>query len=792
MDLFVYDWFYTGYNVYGHCLTDNGEYKLLTVNNFYPYCFYEGEQIPTSSIAPVKITYKKMVSSLNIAEASSYYQIFFKNTNQMNKFVAEHKYKTFMHDIPHLTTFLAQINAKHIGWVRVPDICVNSPDDITIINDRLPYAHPKIMVFDIEVQSSDSGMPQPWRLNDSIEMISIVFHCNKETKTYLLHKMSQKLNLDNTTEILCDGEFGIIDEFFKLIKLENPTILTGFNIYSFDINYIVSRLKLRLRNIPDVSRGLPGYMKLISVDWQSDAYGYNQYDRLVIGGRIILDMYLYFKRLKLDKYSLDFISHKFINEGKNDMDNTEMNNAFKTNNLDKLKLVAQYCIQDSMLVLKLFDKVQMWIDVCEISKITACGIEDIYTRGEQMKLISQCIKECINRNIVLKYQPGNSNWDRYEGAYVLEPEKGIYNKCTVLDFQSLYPSIIIAYNICPSTYISTSPTIPHHNVENHNFRKEPIGMLPQMIKQLLEERKAVKALMKNCGKSTMEYTVYDRRQNALKICANSVYGMMGFKNSRYFGHLPCAESVTTVGRNCLADVIFTIENAYPVKIVYGDTDSCMVWYNSSENMTKQEIIDNSYDICKTITSVLPKPMALQFESYFDKIILLTKKRYILVNDDTILYKGVMNARRDYCKYAKCTYENIIKLIATGETAENILKYIDKQLLKLYTGQYDISDLVIIKSISKDIKAYKTNQPQVIMAKRLIAAGEVISPGTRLEFVFVKEFDAQGDKMRTLDEVKNMNLSIDVQFYIKKQLCTQIEDILSVLGKQDYITTTWLF
>lgn len=791
MKLFVYNWVYNNQStIYGHCLDTDGNYKLVTINNYFPSCYIKAEELPRSSVEILDAVYKQMVTSLDISTSHSFYQVYFRNMKDLNQFVFENRKNIFMHDINQLTVFLANINANHVGWIEIPT--ENTViDNIKFLEENNPYPHPKIFIFDIEVQTSSTGMPKSHILADSIEMISVVtYHTMKQEtqKKFILHKAGTPLQLSNCTEIICNNEIDIIYKFFDLIKSENPTVITGFNIFGFDIDYIISRLKLKLCEIPDISRGIPNQVHIVPIDWKSDAYGYNKYDKLVIGGRIILDMFLYFKRIKLDRYNLNFIANKYINETKNDMPFDIMNNAFKTNNIKILTEAAKYCIQDSALIMKLFDKVQMWIDVCEISKITVCTIEDIYTRGEQIKLLSQCIKECIKRNIVLQHQHEYRDWDKYEGAHVIEPHKGVYNKCTLLDFQSLYPSLIIAYNICPSTYLNKEiKTIDHFTISNkHRFRKNPIGMLPGMIKYLLEERKRVKQLMKQYDKSSITYTVYDRRQNALKICANSVYGMMGFKNSKYFGHLGCAESVTTLGRLHLSNVINAIKEKYSIPVIYGDTDSCMIWYDNS-TMTKDQIIEHSYSICKYITSTLPNPMSLQFESYFDKVILLTKKRYILVNEKNISYKGVMNARRDYCKYAKETYEHIIQLIAIGESNENVINYINKQIFDLIMNKVNIKDLIITKSIAKDIKSYKVNQPHIVMAKRLTTeTGKEVSAGTRLEFVYVEEFDSQGEKMRTIEEVQKNNFKIDSLFYISKQLCTQIDDILGVIGYTNYI------
>ena len=137
----------------------------------------------------------------------------------------------------------------------------------------------------------------------------------------------------------------------------------------------------------------------------------------------------------------------------------------------------------------------------------------------------------------------------------------------------------------------------------------------------------------------VDYIVFDRRQNALKICANSVYGMMGIKNSKYFGHVACAESVTTVGRVLLADIVKEIQQSYPVKVIYGDTDSCKLCHNDK---SKDEVVKLGVQICNDVTSRLPEPMALKFECYCEKIMLLTKKRYVLVSDGKVSYKGGRN------------------------------------------------------------------------------------------------------------------------------------------------------
>ena len=786
MEIFVYHWDYSNGSIYGDCIDNFGEYKLLKVQGHTPFCYVEGASAGYGTVSAV---YKRMATSLDIRTLRPFYKVSFTSIYSMRNFVSYNRARCYMHEISQTTMFLSVYKLDNVGWFSVPqEIGAIHASTIRPVPDRSPPL-PTIMVFDIEVRSADLGMPRAYRIYDEIKMISVV--CRRpgcEPKRLILHTSGMLLGIKDATEVLCDNECELITLFFSIILSEDPDVITGYNIFGFDFDYIVSRLQLRLMDIPNVGRG-GRPVSIVNVDWTSSAYGSNKYKRIVIGGRIILDMFLYFKRMKLDKYSLDFVSNKFLGEGKKKL-STGLNSAF-VGDINALREAAYYCIRDSELVLMLFDKVDMWIDVCEVSKITRCGIEDIYTRGEQMKVVAQCVKECIDRDIVLKPQPIHGKWHEYEGAHVLDPVKGVYRGCALLDFQSLYPSIIIAFNICPSTYLGVGAD------GKHKFMTDTVGLFPGMVKRLLQERAAVKGLMSTCDNTSVIYTVLNRRQNALKVCANSVYGIMGFKNSVYFGHVGCAESVTSIGRDFLANVIAEVRTRYNLQVVYGDTDSCMIYVPGGQSKETTEL---ARQICENITAQLPSPMALVFESYYESVILLSKKRYIMLDgQDRIHYKGVISARRDYCKYAKDMYTDIISMIARGdeggiETLHNVVEYIDRRVDALLSGDVDVSELAITKSLVRDLQSYKGNQPHVVMAKRLAKKGVNVQAGTRLEYVFVKRAGNNcvlGERMATPEEVQDGGLEIDAKLYIERQLITQIDDVLEVMEINGYIKNRWL-
>jgi len=813
MELFVYFWEYKYSSIYAHSLDDKGKYILLRIQNYMPSCYVEGEVFPGNKIIPAKIERVNMATSLDVCNKRAYHRTWFKNYKNMEDFAKNSK-KCFMHEIPIITMFLSFHNLDTVGWVKLKNFTIDingiyslhwdredASENICANAEKAPYSTPKVMAFDIEVLSSDTSMPKAYRPLDAIEMISVI--CG--TKSYLLHKcikqlgekdptFTPKIILTNRTrqgEIMCANELELIRKFFEIIGSENPDVITGYNIYGFDFNYIVERLQRMLKTMPNVGRGIDTKVNIIPVEWESSAYGANKYNKIIINGRVILDMYQYFKRTKLDKYSLEFVAQKFLGEGKADMTTEKMMQAIVSQDHENLKKVADYCMRDSRLVLMLFYKVDMWIDVCEVAKVTRCNIEDIYTRGEQMKVVSQCVKECINRKIVLKPQPQpqpqHTQWYDYEGAYVLEPVKGLYKDCTLVDFRSLYPSIIIAYNICPSTH--TYDTNDVISVGKHRFKATEIGMFPGMIKNILSERAAVKDMMTQCDKSSMMYTVLNRRQNALKVCANSVYGIMGFKKSKYFGNIACAESVTAVGRLALELVIKEIEGKHGLKVIYGDTDSCMIHMPCTPVQNTENFKQLAKDICTDITFQLPKPMALIYEAYYTSVILLSKKRYIMIDETgSVQSKGVMTIRRNYCNYAKNMYTKLVRIISRAEASEvdvilECVEYIDQKISDLKCGNYDIKDLVMTTAV-KDLDSYKTKLPHVLLAKRLVNIGVNIPPGTRLEYVYG---DREDGPLKTPDEPGN----IDFMQYIRKQIMSQIDDLLDVIGIKGYITNRYL-
>jgi DNA polymerase delta subunit 1 len=758
-ELFVYSWEVLDENpikIRAHCLDRNNVYRTITIDNYKAFSYVKPRDERYTDVHSSEG--RRSERYLQTSDDLSMREYFIKNYSRWKQDL-----RGPMSEIPVLPMFTSVLGLDYTGWINAK---TKKPIEKNV------HPSPLVLSFDIEVSSLGSSMVVPYLETDRIEMISCVLqrYGGPEMSRYIIHIGEYQICVDNVTSILCKDEMEIVDCFFELIKVLNPDIIIGFNIYGFDFDFMISKMRYYLHYTVKCSRPEEKHLIIEETDWQSSAYGHNNFSKVKIGGRIVFDMMLYFKRFKLEQYSLGVISQTFLRESKEDMSYEEMFDCF----LHKrdLNRVASYCIQDSMLVLKLFNKFNVWNELCELSKIMRCDIEDIYTRGEQLKVTNQVIKECIDRDVVLVKREPETRKD-YQGATVLDPIVGVHDNCAVLDFQSLYPSIVIAFNICPSTYKS-------------NFSKDNIGLFPHCLQKLLDARKKVKDIMKNENLSSLERIVLDKKQNALKISANSMYGTMGFASNVYFGCIPCAEKITSIGRKILIDTSnFIKENFQDIEIIYGDTDSCML------KSTKQDphFINLAQHISKSVTSTLPEPIALNFEDYYDKIILMSKKRYIMVKKGgKLTYKGVMMARRGYCEYSKNVYKDVLNMIAKGNEANNIIRYIDESLLDLVTGQVPVEKLVMTKSV-KDLNQYKSDVPQAIMLRRLTIEGIKIKAGERLRYVFVESDEKkQGYKMFTPEEVEKYSIPIDYRYYILTQIANQVDELLALIGicYQDYI------
>ncbi len=387
-------------------------------------------------------------------------------------------------DIPMHIKLLAQSNLAFCQWFTGDIEKVHEDEKISSLvnevwldpNSIKPISQeettswitsPGVLSFDIECYSSNpKRLPVKESASDVITMISCLYFRNgkKDSLDRYIIVNGECNPIENVHVISCNNEVELLKEFLSLINRLDPEILLGFNTQGFDIPYMDQRLERRFISWGNTSR-IKSQIPFVKCQVTfSEAYGHQtMYLIKEMEGRIHFDLMNIVKRTeKLRKYSLDFVSQHYLKEGKHDVSPQEMFAIYeryknaktpeeKTAAIEDTTRVARYCVQDSELVLRLFEKMTVWIGSLEMCNVVYSIPSDLYTRGQQIKCKAQVYTAAYHAGYIIDYV--GTAFD-YKGAYVREPCPGVYLPVCGLDFASLYPSIIQAYNICYTTFTS--------------------------------------------------------------------------------------------------------------------------------------------------------------------------------------------------------------------------------------------------------------------------------------------------------------------------------------------------
>ncbi len=772
---------------------------------------------------------------------------------------------------------------------------------------------PLICSLDIETvtdryQMSNTGVsadPDPYRVNDQVWMVGLRFNRfgrPAETESYIFttHNCRPKKHPDsivrlfvNKSRLLAEQEMLLAVR--DLINERDPDIILGHNILGYDFQYMAKRAGwndgikpkseveakarrpgnylseyLQLgRLFTDSSRNTRVLCPMIDNNWSSGAYKGMNFTYVEMYGRLILDLYPYMKRSypSLETYKLGYLAEKYLKDAKGDVEYTEMYRIADRNIAKEVDRVITYLEKDTELPLRLLYKLNIWIDVIEISKVVGISIFELYTRGQGRRGLSQVYRRAC-KDFVMdleeipeitdkdreqliegggvdertlsgdpavaeasqpdladlvppdapkpKKKPTGKREKKYEGAYVRDPIPGRYNNVIVLDFKSLYPSIIRSHNIDYTTLV-LDPTIPDEDTwviswrdkitylqYRFRFIRQNIwrGLVPQALDEFTAARDEARRQLKNhkhpdadkpLEGHESEYAVYDSRQKELKVSSNSVYGLMGSTMGR-LGLMPGAMSVTAKGRESICLVMKTLEDHYSATIIYGDTDSAMF---NIKGWSYETSYETGANIAKALSDLFPRPMELDFEKIFATFIILGKKMYAgKIYDKTktklvyFMKKGLITQRRDYSKFAKDTLETLLDRVTSDECDYMELEnYIVSRIRLLLSGTVPIDELKLRKTYNPP---YKSTQPHAQLAERMIEDGHDIHPGDIIYYVYVERpFKRASDVrvgLKIQDPVvcRNKGEKLDIPFYIEKQLRTRITALLNIFQP------TWSF
>ena len=478
------------------------------------------------------------------------------------------------------------------GWID-PGICEPDLESTCEVNLWAPdWRHIKpvarddlaplrIMSFDIECYSSTGGFPDPKLKADAVFQIAMTTKefgkegyldrkclCLKETEGYEWFATEKEL----------------LQAFEKHLVKVDPDIITGWNIFGYDLEYLIVRATIHNGLAPVWGRIKGEVAEMVEKNLSSSALGNNQLKMVPMTGRYVFDLFQDVKREhKLESYSLNNVSKHFLKDQKLDMPPKEMFARFREGNPAKLGEVADYCIKDTELPHALMEKLCQIQNQVEMAKACWVPLAFLSERGQQIKVYSQMAKKARELNFVIPTfkrggeTGGTDPEDGYQGATVLEAQTGAYYApITALDFASLYPSIMCAENLCYSTLVMNPkydnlPGVTYETFGPHRFAQAPApSLLPVILMDLKAFRKKAKKDMAATEGTPME-AIYNGKQLAYKISMNSIYGFTGASK----GMLPLvaiASTVTMRGRQMIEETKNYVEAHFPgAKVRYGDS-----------------------------------------------------------------------------------------------------------------------------------------------------------------------------------------------------------------------------
>lgn len=719
--------------------SDKGSF-VATINQFQNYFFIESRE-PTS----FKSLDGKWVE-----------KIMCRTQDELNKLKQDFITKgirTFESDIKALDRYLmdndifAQVRIQGDGVMKNGVLSFDNPK----ITKGDYYPTCKILSFDIETGKDGRllSLAYSFRSKDI-----------NEDRTMVLGK-----GVDTEDVFFTPRETGILDFFQAATKRLDPDIFTGWNVIGFDFNFLDKKSKeLRFPLVLGRNNRPLDMFQTARGEWSIKLEG-----RVVIDGPRAMKMNFFsFESFKLNNVAKELLGHgKDIDEDEEFNKWDEIERRFRE---DKMAL-ARYNVLDAVLVLDIFEKINLMDLLLNRSLISGMLIERV---GGSIASFDHFYLPPLHVAGIVAPNVDDVGWARMaKGGFVLNPKVGIHPNVLVMDFKSLYPTVIQTFLIDPLSRC-------HRHI---NPLTTPVGLtfsrtehiLPGKIGELLDRRTAAKKA-KNTNLS-----------QAVKILMNSFYGVMGSSGCRFYQEdLP--DAITGSGQWILKTVIEYLEQR-GFLVLYGDTDSLFVQLpiiSDYDGQAKQLVTEVNTFLTKKLKDEfdVESKLEIQYDKFFQTLILTSargvdegaKKRYagLAIKDiegvrhEEMVLTGMEYVRSDWSMLARNFQYELVRRVFKGE---DIQSYIDDTLKRLERKELD-DQLVLSKRLSKPIEEYIKNIPPHARAAKILFEKKGIIK-KRPQYVMT---------LRGAMPIELPHEDIDYDYYLDRQLAPIADSILGLFGK----------
>lgn len=621
----------------------------------------------------------------------------------------------------------------------------------------------------------------------------------------------------------------------------DPDVLVGHNISAFDLNVLLHRLQQHKLPIwSRVGRLKRNHFPKLTGGGNVFGGGASQGVMTALAGRLLCDTYLSSRELLREvDYTLKTLANVLLSQDRHELPPPEVVKKYET--AEGLRALMMHGESDAWLSLGIMFQLSVLPLTKQLTNLSG-SLWNKTLQGQRAQRIEMLLlHEFHDRKFILPdkmsykekekarqanksqhegqdphdgdevAEEGPSNkgtadaskkakGPQYLGGLVLEPKKGLYDKIILLlDFNSLYPSIIQEYNICFTTVQrpkdGSIPPLPEPS--------STLAPLPTVIQHLVQRRRQVKSAMAG-ARDPVHRQQLNIRQQALKLTANSMYGCLGFTNSRFYAK-PLAELITSRGRDILQSTVDLVQDMPGLEVIYGDTDSIMVNSNTDDLAAARQL---GNEIKKQVNKRY-KLLEIELDGIFKCMLLLKKKKYAAKKlepgpdggvREVIEQKGLDIVRRDWCGLSKDVGNFVLEKILSGRPKEEVVEEIHNHLREvrkqLDAGQVPLGKFVITKQLTKRPEDYPDAkaQPHVQVALRRRTSGkrDGVMAGETVPYIICVEKDEEGnvlagskgiaERAYHLEEIKeNPLLDIDKEYYLVQQvhpvvarLCAPIE------------------
>jgi DNA polymerase zeta len=690
------------------------------------------------------------------------------------------------------------------------------------------------MSVEVHVNTRKQYVPDP--AQDSIECIFWCIRLDTENEeASVFSKGTLVLTSESVNEKTCgkwtgtticyeDDELELLNRFIDLVRDLDPDILVGYEVHNGSWGYLIerARIKYEFDLCADLSRVRSLSNSRAGKD--IDRWGFTHNSAIRITGRHMINVWRAVRgELNLLQYTMENVVFKVLSKRIPHFSFEQLTEWHQSKRIRNWAKVMNYFLSRVELNLRVLEGLDVVARTSEQARLLGVDWFSVITRGSQFKVESLMFRIAKPENYILaspsRKQVGQQNALECL-PLVMEPQSNFYpSPVLVLDFQSLYPSVMIAYNYCYSTCLGRIIDWRGQNklgfthleretgilglLEKH-VNISPNGLiyvrpeirrslLAKMLTEILETRVMVKSGMKQDREDKVLQRLLNNRQLALKLIANVTYG---YASASFSGRMPCAEiadSIVQTARETLEKTIAVIHSVkrWDAEVVYGDTDSIFVHL---KNRSRAEAFEIGKEIADTITKSNPRPVKLKFEKVYHPCVLLAKKRYVGFKyespDQTVPEfdaKGIETVRRDGTPAEQKIEEKALKILFRTHDLSKVKRYFQDQCLKIISGNVSIQDFLF----AREVKLGNYSENGILPAGAMIATKNMLQDhrkepqyGERVPYLVIA--GAPGARLidRCVDPnvlLKDDQKELDSEYYIGKNIIPPLERIFNLVG-----------